>query len=114
MAIRYISSSSARPTGALQKIAAGIGTIGLGAVALMFSAVLLAALAIVLIIGGSYLWWRTRAMRKQLQAQMQQMRDSMPDNLHRGNAISRGEIYKGEIIEGQAVRVGESNAPINR
>lgn len=100
----YIPHSN-RPTTPLQKAIAIVGTAVAGTVALMFSAVLLSILAAVAVVGGGYLWWRTRAMRRQMREQMEQMRDFAPQDGGRYGAPFQGEAFSGEIIEGEVVRV---------
>jgi len=54
------------------------------------------------VFGGAFLWWKTRAVRRQfreMHAQMRQMQE----------AAARGEVYEGEIIEVVAARVQESD-----
>lgn len=45
--------------------------------ALLFSVVVFAVLLAAGVIVGGYLWWRTRALRRQLRAQMQAMEEQM-------------------------------------
>lgn len=80
-------------------------TIALAGVALMFSAVLLTVLLIMLVIGGSIFWWKTRELRKQ----MKQHRQNFPPS---SGATKYSDIFadaelKGQVIEGEAVRVDE-------
>ena len=115
MQMKYISYSS-RPS-LLRKAVALVSMVALGIVALMFAAVVLPILLFIVLTGGTYLWWKTRELRKQFQqvkAQMQQMRDSP---LHTGSPQGeafRGEVFEGEVIEGEAVRVHESVVSIKR
>lgn len=93
MQIKYIPGSLTDPPGWLRKAAAAITTVALATFALIFSAVLL---SIILTIGGIawiYLWWKTRAVRKQMQ-------QFMP-----GNESMEGEAFEGEVFEGEVVRV---------
>lgn len=101
MTIRSISYSS-RPASPLQKAVTALGTVALGVVALMFSAVLLSVLVLVAVVGGGYLWWRTRNIRQQMH---KQMRDFPPQGMARAYASPRDESYSGEIIEGEVIRV---------
>ncbi|MBI3480804.1 MAG: hypothetical protein HY016_10690 [Nitrosomonadales bacterium] len=100
MQIKYISSS-ANPPGLLRKVGGIVATVALAGVALMFSAVLLAIILIAVVIGGAYLWWKTRELRRQ-------MRDfSSQGAAMRGDTMA-GEVFEGEVIEGEAIRVEES------
>jgi type II secretory pathway pseudopilin PulG len=69
----------------------------------MFSLILLAVLALVLLVGGGWLWWKTRAMRQEARAAMAAMR-AAADQAQGGRAASP---QSGDVIEGEAVRVTE-------
>ncbi len=58
--------------------------------AFMFSLVIFAALAVIALLAGSYLWWKTRALRRQMRER------------------PRG----GRIIEGEVIRDSESRDTI--
>lgn len=80
----------------------------------LFAALLLAFSAVffvvALIAGGiiwGWFWWKTRALRKQMQAFSEQAPQA-------GSEMFRGETFSGEIIEGEAVRVDESVSDRNR
>ncbi|HEX5364231.1 MAG TPA: hypothetical protein VFW59_08160 [Gallionella sp.] len=110
MQTKYISYSSTSRPGPLRRLAALVVTVALVALALMFSAVLLAVILIVGAIAGVYLWWKTRAIRKQfkqMQAQMQNASSRSADT-----QAFRAEAFGGEIIEGEAVRVDQPDARI--
>lgn len=81
----------------LRKTVAFILTLALAVLVLMFSAVLLAVIALVGTLAGGYLWWKTREMRKQ-------MREFSARN-------RRGEEVEGEVFEGEVVSV---EVPANR
>ncbi len=68
------------------------GTVALASAFLLSIAFLAIGLAIVLI-GGGYLWWKTRDLRKQLRAGMQQQ------------APAPAQSKSGRIIEGEAVSI---------
>lgn len=102
MQIKYISNSSSRPPGLLRKTGAIVATAALAGVALMFSAVLLALVLSIGAVAFTYLWWKTRELRKQ-------MRNFPP----RGTTVET-EVFEGEVIEGEAVRVDESGGEIKR
>ena len=68
--MKYISDTTGNPPGLLQKVLALIVTVVLAILGLMFSVVLFSAILVAVVIFGTYLWWKTRAIRKQ----MRQMR----------------------------------------
>lgn len=103
--MKTISYTSTRSPSLLRKTVAVIMTIALAVVALMFSAVILTVLLIMLVIGGSIFWWKTRELRKQ----MKQHRQNFPPPrgaTHQSDIFADAEI-KGQVIEGEAVRVDE-------
>lgn len=103
MQIKYLSHPSARPPGLLQKTVALVTTAVLAVLALMFSAVFFAAILIFVAIGGAYLWWKTRELRKLMRAQMQNF--PPPHGAATESEVFKGEVFEGEVIEGEAVRV---------
>ncbi|MEI7842483.1 MAG: hypothetical protein WCI39_05570 [Gallionellaceae bacterium] len=96
MQIKFISTSSNQPVGLLRKIVAIVLTIALVAVALMFSAILLTAIFILVLVGGTYLWWKTREIRKHLKTFSQQAASMRGDAFT--EAASQGEVIEGEVI----------------
>ncbi|HCI14887.1 MAG: hypothetical protein A2063_05180 [Gallionellales bacterium GWA2_60_142] len=109
MQIKQISYTSSHRPSLLRKVVTLIGMVALGIVALMFSAVLLAVILVVVVFGGTYLWWKTRAVRKM----MREMQSHAARNAQAENDAFRGEVFEGEVIEGEvievvAVRVQES------
>lgn len=111
MQIKYIPPSSARPAGLLQKVAGVIVMIVLAGVALMFSVVLLTAILIIAIVGGVYLWWKTRELRKVMKSMQRAQAAAMQDAPFKGE-VSEGEVVEGEVIE--VIRVSESRAEVKR
>lgn len=105
MQIKFISPAQPRPAGPLRKIVAFIMTLVLAGMALMFSAVLLVFVLCVVVIGGVFLWWKTRELRKQLRAQMQNF--PPPGGAATQGDIFAGEALKGTVIEGEVIRVDE-------
>ena len=87
--------TSKNPTDILRKTAALVVTAILIGLALMFSVLIFAAILVVGATAWGYLWWKTRALRKQMR--------NYPSN---DDAIV-GEIIKGEIIEGEATRMAD-------
>lgn len=82
-------------------------TAALAGLALMFSAVLLALLLVIGVTAWAYLWWKTRALRKQ-------MRNFPPPGAQAENGAFKDEAHSGVVIEGEAVRVHESDAGVKR
>ena len=71
--------------------------------AAMFSLVFLAVIAVAGLIFWVYFWWKTRAIRAQIEEQMRaqaQYRDT--------RSQTAGTASDGDVIEGEAVRVAES------
>ena len=102
MQMKYISYNSANRTSLLQRAVAVVGMAALAGVALMFSAVLLVLVLIALMVGGAIVWWKTRALRRQMR---EQMKNYPPSYANMERDVFRGEAFKGEVIEGEAVRV---------
>jgi len=96
MQIKYLTNSSSRPPSVLRKAGAMVATVALAGVALMFSAVLLTLVLSIGAMAFAYLWWKTRDLRKQMR--------NMPPR----DATMETEVFEGEVIEGEAVRVDES------
>jgi ABC-type bacteriocin/lantibiotic exporter with double-glycine peptidase domain len=94
--MKYISFSTSRPSSLLKKIAAVIMTVFIAVVALMFSAVLLTAILIVGAVVWIYLWWMTRALRKQMQ------------NLPSSQTNTKRKVFDGEVFEGEVISRDES------
>ena len=104
--MRQISYSSANPPSLLQKMLAIIVTAALVTLGLMFSAVLFAAILIVVAVGWAWMWWKTREVRKQMKQMHEQMRDFQEQgaNMEREtfeSEVFRGETFEGEVIEGE-------------
>ncbi len=115
MQIKYISYPPGRPRGLFRKAVTLVAMIALAILALMFTAVLLPILLFVVLTGGAYLWWKTRAVRRQfreMQARMRQMHESVARDGE--PQVFSGEVFEGDIIEGEAVRVHESGVSLKR
>lgn len=102
MQMKYLSHSSARPPSLLRKTGAIVATAALAGVALMFSAVLLALVLSIGAVAFAYLWWKTRDLRKQMQ------------NFPPRGATMETEVFEGETIEGEAIRMDEPGGEIKR
>ena len=95
--------SSGRPAGVWQRLLAFVALTAVVVLALMFSLVLLPFI----VLGGAYLWWKTRAVRRQLremQAQMQLMQQD----------LQRDGMAAGEVIEGEVIREHRAERFIER
>lgn len=132
--MRYISYSSSNGSGPLQKVAAVVGTVAVAAALLVFSSVFLAVLAVVAVVGGAVVWWKTRHVRKimrEMRASMKRARGEFEGGDWQGpwgaqgpfgqaaqsgqsGQYAREERYEGVIIEGEAVRVDERDARTRR
>jgi Flp pilus assembly protein TadB len=62
--------------------------------ALMFSAMLLVVMLVVGTIAFAYLWWKTRALRKQLRM----MRSVATPEARRAAQASNDGVFEGEVI----------------
>ena len=109
MKIKQIPYPSSRRPSLLRKALSLVGLVALGAVVLMFSAVLLVVILVVVVFGGAYLWWKTRAVRRQFREMHARMRQMQEAAVRGEPQAFRGEVYEGEIIEGVAVRVQETD-----
>ena len=70
--------------------------------AFMFSAVVFVAVAIVALVFWGWFWWKTRALRRQMQAQMnEQMCEP------RRESPFRSPADESSVIDGEAVRVDD-------
>lgn len=78
----------------MRKLVAGIVGAAVLVGAFMLSVVMLAALAVAGLVGGSWLWWRTRELRKRIREQ----------------AAARAQA-DGHVIEGEVIRDGEPGRP---
>jgi len=92
--MKQLSSTGTTAPNPLRKIAAFMVTTGVIALALTFSLLLLVAIAIGGALALVYVGWKTRGLRKNLRNRPQ---DSMFE----------AEAMKGEVIEGEAIRVAE-------
>lgn len=84
---------SRRPQTMLGKLATFVVGASVVVLALMFSLVAFAVVAVVGAIAGGWLWWNTRDVRKQMQEQMQRQANLRP---------ASGYIIEGEVIRDDA------------
>jgi Flp pilus assembly protein TadB len=85
----------AQPPSLVQKIVAALATVAVFAVALTFSVVLFAVVVTVGALAWGYLWWKTRALRRQMRAQ--------PPGGSRGGLVIEGEVIR-EVDEREPER----------
>lgn len=88
MHTKYISYSS--PPSLLRKAGAVATTIALAGMALTFSAVLLAVVLFVVVSGGTYLWWKTRELRRQMRDFA--LRAPVQEEIPRDESVVEGEV----------------------
>lgn len=82
------------PPGPLAKLAAFVLSAGFLVLAFMFSLVALAVVAVLGIVLGGWLWWKTRAMRKQ----MREMREAAAEQMGGEPAARHDRVIEGEFI----------------
>ena len=91
MQIKYVLNAPANPPGPLRRLIGVVVTVAILGLVLMFSAALLVVVAIVGAIALGYLWWKTRAVRKQ-------MRDLQVQAAQRAAMASNDAVFEGEVI----------------
>jgi UPF0716 family protein affecting phage T7 exclusion len=101
---QFHASLGRQPQGPLARIVTFlVGTVLL-VVGLMFSLVALAVVAVGVVVIGTWFWWKTRAVRRQIEEQLAQQPPFPPDE----------PAFDGHIIEGEAVREPKQPAPGDR
>jgi hypothetical protein len=101
--MEHLPPPTAKLPGLLRKIAALIATTALVALVLMFSAVLFAIILISGIAAFTFLWWKTRHIRKLMRNFP--LHGEMRDSEMMGDVMWKEDVIKGEVIEGEAIRV---------
>ncbi|MGB9093130.1 MAG: hypothetical protein WCB93_03370 [Gallionella sp.] len=96
--MKYLPHTSSTFPDALRNLAAAVATAAILGLALMFSAVLVAVIAVAGVLGWAYLWWKTRELRKL-------MRNYPPGSVAMEREMAGDDAIRGEVIEGEAVRV---------
>jgi uncharacterized membrane protein len=96
--MKNLPHTSANFPDALRNLAAAVATAAVLGLALMFSAVLVAVIVVAAMLGWAYLWWKTRELRKL-------MRDYPPGSVAMEREVAGKDTIRGEVIEGEAVRV---------
>lgn len=95
------------PQGPLAKIIAFVLSAGFLILAFMFSLVALAVVAVVGIVLGGWLWWRTRKLRQEINRQRaEQWRDSAAGE----SPFRPSGDRPATVIDGEATRVSEDVA----
>lgn len=89
--MKYIFLAPSNSSNPLRKLVALIATVVLGGLVLMFSAVLLAIIVLVGALAWAYLWWKTRAVRRQ-------MREFQARATERAAMASNDAVFEGEVI----------------
>jgi len=101
MQIKFMPPSSGGNS-LLQKVVTFVITTVLVILALTFSVVLVGIVMVVGVLAWSYLWWKTRELRKR-------MRDFAPRaERTREHDPIRTEAMGGEVVEGEVTRVDVS------
>jgi len=101
---QFHASLGGQPQGPLAKIVTFVVGTLLLVVGFMFSLVALAVVAVGVVLGGTWLWWKTRAVRRQIEEQLAQQPPFQPDE----------PVFDGHIIEGEAVREPDQTVPGGR
>jgi ABC-type bacteriocin/lantibiotic exporter with double-glycine peptidase domain len=96
-------------TSLLGRIIATVLTLVIGVGLFMFSMIVFAVLLVVALVFGTYLWWRTRGLRRQLREQIAQS-GGHPDTMTRTNAPN----HTATVIEGEYVRLDETGRELPR
>lgn len=79
--------------------------------AFMFSLVALAVVAVVGVVLGGWLWWRTRQLRQEIKRQWSAQQQNESGNRTTGPADRPSPQHQGAtIIEGEAVRMADEPA----
>ncbi|MBL8429594.1 MAG: hypothetical protein JNJ95_06870 [Dechloromonas sp.] len=81
------------PSGPLAKVVAFLLSATFLVMAFMFSLVALAVVAVVGVVLGGWLWWKTRALRKQMK-EMREAAQQMGD----GGPMPNDQVIEGEFI----------------
>lgn len=105
------------PQSPLAKLAAFVLSAVFLVLAFMFSLVALAVVAVVGLVLGGWLWWRTRKLRQEIQRQWSaQQQNASGDPMHGSAYQAPAPSRETTIIEGEAVRMADdaASAPTRR
>lgn len=107
---RYTTRMQGAPAGPFAKLFAALAGVVLLVLGLMFSVVIIAvAIAFGLVIWG-WIWWKTRALRQQMRAQMED-RMAAAEGASAADADEEGAQSSGRVIEGEVIRVDDPPPP---
>lgn len=86
----------------LSRLLASLATGVLLVLAAMFSAVVLALLAVVGVAVGLYFWWKTRALRRQADGQFVEVvvEEADADVVRPGGLLIEGEVIRRDVSTG--------------
>jgi len=101
---QFHASLGGQPPGPLAKVVTFLLGAALLVVGFMFSLVALAVVAVGAVMAGTWFWWKTRALRRELHEQMRQQPPG----------AGEPQPFAGRIIEGEVIREGEPSAPGGR
>lgn len=94
---QFNGGHSRQPVGLAGRVLGFVGAVVATILAFMFSLAALAVIAVAAVLIGGWLWWKTRAVRKQMQDRMQHQARQRPAD---------GYVIEGEVIrEAEAVHV---------
>lgn len=88
--IGYRGSALSRAKQVALQVIVGLGAVLMLASAFVLSLVVLAIGLAVVLVGGGYLWWQTRGLRRQMRERMEAHQQSQ------GRRV--GEVYEGEVV----------------
>jgi hypothetical protein len=101
MQMKNLSDTTAGQPSLLRKVTALAVTLVLFGLVLMFSVLLFAFVLTAGVVAWGYLWWKTRALRKQMRMHSQ---GHPPGSVILEGEVIEGEVIKGSIIEGELIR----------
>ncbi|MBU0688236.1 MAG: hypothetical protein KJ850_11870 [Gammaproteobacteria bacterium] len=93
MQVRFEIPPPNTPRSPLSRVVGVFVTIVVAIIALMFSVVFFAVVAVFGLIAWGYLWWKTREVRKQMREFAEQSQPVM-----REQSASNDEVFEGEVI----------------
>ena len=94
MQIKFLSLSASKPSSTFQKFAGLVISVLVAITALVFSAVLLAVLAVPGMIAWGYIRWKTRALRKQMRAFSERESSRMHERSDDHDRVFEGEVIR--------------------
>jgi len=103
------SAGQQKPQGVFARVLTALVGVVVLIGAAMFSLVFLAVIAVAGLIFWIYFWWKTRAIRAQIEQQMRAQAQYRNDEPQAARPASDGDV-----IEGEAVRVAETARMLDR